>query len=78
VSWDSRLCAAPCRIRRATRCVAVRSAVDEGAFAYPKERKEPLTDASHVRNAMLDQLLRDGCSTCFAALSRNALCDSGG
>jgi len=23
----------------------------DSAFAFPKERKEPLTDASHVRNA---------------------------
>jgi hypothetical protein len=23
-----------------------------GAFAFPKERKEPLNDASHVRNAI--------------------------
>lgn len=24
----------------------------DGAFAFPKERKEPLTDAKHVRNAI--------------------------
>lgn len=24
----------------------------ESAFAFPKQRKEPLTDASHVRNAL--------------------------
>ena len=24
----------------------------ESAFAFPKERKEPMTDASHVRNAL--------------------------
>ena len=24
----------------------------EGTFAFPKERKEPLTDAGHVRNAV--------------------------
>ena len=24
----------------------------KSAFAFPKERKEPLTDADHVRNAM--------------------------
>ena len=24
----------------------------ESAFAFPKQRKEPLTDASHVRNAI--------------------------
>ena len=26
--------------------------VDDSDFAFPKERKEPLTDADHVRNAM--------------------------
>ena len=26
--------------------------LDESDFAFPKERKEPLTDADHVRNAM--------------------------
>lgn len=26
--------------------------LDESDFAFPKERKEPLVDADHVRNAM--------------------------
>jgi hypothetical protein len=26
--------------------------LDSSDFAFPKERKEPLTDADHVRNAM--------------------------
>jgi hypothetical protein len=26
--------------------------LDESDFAFPKERKEPLTDADHVRNAV--------------------------
>jgi uncharacterized protein DUF6582 len=26
--------------------------LDASDFAFPKERKEPLTDASHVRNAI--------------------------
>ena len=26
--------------------------LDEKAFAFPEERKEPLTDAAHVRNAV--------------------------
>ena len=26
--------------------------LDESDFAFPKERKEPLSDADHVRNAM--------------------------
>ena len=26
--------------------------MDEGQFAFPKERKEPLTDARHVGNAI--------------------------
>ncbi len=29
-----------------------RSALPESAFAFPKERKEPLTDAAHVRSAV--------------------------
>ncbi len=28
-----------------------RDQLPDSAFAFPKERKEPLTDASHVRNA---------------------------
>ena len=30
----------------------VRSEIDDSAFAFPKQRKEPLNDASHVRNAI--------------------------
>ena len=29
-----------------------RDELDTGAFAFPKERKEPLENASHVRNAI--------------------------
>ena len=29
-----------------------RDKLDKGAFAFPKERKEPLEHASHVRNAI--------------------------
>jgi hypothetical protein len=29
-----------------------RDRLDEDRFAFPKERKEPLEDASHVRNAI--------------------------
>ena len=29
-----------------------RDKLPDSAFAFPKERKEPLTDASHVRNAL--------------------------
>ena len=29
-----------------------RSDLPESVFAFPKKRKEPLTDASHVRNAI--------------------------
>ena len=28
-----------------------RDELPDSAFAFPKQRKEPLTDASHVRNA---------------------------
>ena len=29
-----------------------RDDLDDGRFAFPKERKEPLEDANHVRNAI--------------------------
>jgi hypothetical protein len=29
-----------------------RSQLPDSAFAFPRERKEPLTDAAHVRSAM--------------------------
>ncbi|MFC7272708.1 DUF6582 domain-containing protein [Paractinoplanes rhizophilus] len=29
-----------------------RNSLPESAFAFPRERKEPLTDTSHVRNAI--------------------------
>ena len=29
-----------------------RDAIDDGKFAFPKERKEPLENATHVRNAI--------------------------
>jgi hypothetical protein len=29
-----------------------REVLDDSRFAFPKERKEPLEDASHVRNAI--------------------------
>ena len=31
---------------------ADKNRLPEGAFAFPKERKEPLNDAAHVRNAI--------------------------
>ena len=31
---------------------ADRDHLEKGAFAFPKERKEPLENASHVRNAI--------------------------
>ncbi len=31
---------------------AERDKLPESAFAFPKERKEPITDASHVKNAL--------------------------
>ena len=31
---------------------ADRDALKDSAYAFPKERKEPLSDASHVRNAL--------------------------
>ena len=32
--------------------LTTRSNLPESVFAFPKQRKEPLTDASHVRNAL--------------------------
>lgn len=32
--------------------LAERSDLPDSVFAFPKQRKEPLTDASHVRNAI--------------------------
>jgi hypothetical protein len=32
--------------------LTTRSSLPESVFAFPKQRKEPLTDASHVRNAL--------------------------
>ena len=32
--------------------LTTRSDLPESVFAFPKQRKEPLTDASHVRNAL--------------------------
>jgi hypothetical protein len=29
-----------------------RNSLPDSAYAFPKQRKEPLTDASHVRNAL--------------------------
>ncbi len=38
--------------------LTTRSDLPESVFAFPKQRKEPLTDASHVRDALarLDQV----------------------
>src|ERR1700689_2092839 len=38
---------------------ATRGTLPETVFAFPKQRKEPLTDAQHVRNAVahFDQML---------------------
>lgn len=32
--------------------VSSRSDLPQSAYAFPKQKKEPLTDASHVRNAI--------------------------
>jgi hypothetical protein len=36
------------RIRKSSQS----SRLPEGVFAFPRQRKEPLTDASHVKNAL--------------------------
>jgi hypothetical protein len=42
------------RVPRTTRgmSTAEQNRLDDKEFAFPKERKEPLTDARHVRNAI--------------------------
>src|ERR1700745_1345029 len=39
--------------------LATRSNLPDSVFAFPKQRKEPLTDAEHVRNAVarFDQVI---------------------
>jgi hypothetical protein len=39
--------------------LTARSTLPESVFAFPKQRKEPLTDAQHVRNAIVrfDQVI---------------------
>jgi len=32
--------------------LTTRSKLPDSVYAFPKQRKEPLTDASHVRNAL--------------------------
>ena len=38
--------------RSAGLSTAEKDKLDDGKFAFPQERKEPLTDARHVRNAI--------------------------
>jgi hypothetical protein len=38
--------------RRGELDTADRDALPDSVYAFPKQRKEPLTDASHVRNAV--------------------------
>jgi hypothetical protein len=38
--------------RDGTLSSAARDDLPDSAFAFPKEREEPLTDATHVRNAI--------------------------
>src|SRR5262245_33036436 len=42
------------KVSRRTRglSIAAQNDLDDSQFAFPKERKEPLTDAKHVRNAV--------------------------
>ena len=53
------------------------SDLPDSVFAFPKERKEPLTDASHVRNAIarLDQVTgvtKDARELAFANIKKAA------
>jgi hypothetical protein len=40
------------RTKHAELDTADRESLPDSAYAFPKQRKEPLTDASHVRNAL--------------------------
>jgi len=40
------------RTRHGELDAGARNALPDSAYAFPKQRKEPLTDASHVRNAL--------------------------
>ena len=39
---------------------AEQNRLGDSEFAFPDERKEPLTDAAHVRNAIARELFRGG------------------
>ena len=44
---------------RETRTLTTQSDLPDSVYAFPKQRKEPLTDAQHVRNAVarFDQVI---------------------
>ena len=51
---------------------AERNELPASAFAFPAQRKEPLTSASHVRSA-LSRLTKDGpCLRALAAVRRSS------
>jgi hypothetical protein len=47
--------------------LTTQSDLPDSVYAFPKQRKEPLTDAQHVRNAVarFDQVRRLRCRPCF-------------
>jgi hypothetical protein len=53
--------------------LTTRSDLPDTVFAFPKERKEPLTDAAHVRNAVarFDQVTDDDEAAGVAAMHRS-------
>lgn len=54
---------------RPPRTDAPRAAMPRSAFAFPEERKEPLTDAAHVRSAIARFSQVDGVSNRERALA---------
>ena len=43
----------PCSVaKRGPLSIAKKDALPDTAFAFPRARKEPMTDAAHIRNAM--------------------------
>ena len=57
--------------------LTTQSDLPDSAYAFPKQRKEPLTDAEHVRNAVarFDQVMRRlRCRPCFGVREHRESC----
>ena len=57
--------------------LTMQSDLPDSVYAFPKQRKEPLTDAPHVRNAVarFDQVIeRLRCRPCFGVREHRKSC----